>query len=68
MTLQNEAPDTETGAFYTEKEVAALLRVGVKTLRNWRSRGEGPRFRKIGKRCVRYARRDLVDFINESAA
>ena len=47
----------------TETEAAASLRVAVQTLRNWRWRGTGPRYRKIGQRLVRYARSDLQAFI-----
>lgn len=53
----------EAGDLLTETEAAALLSVAVQTLRNWRWRGEGPRFRKIGNRLVRYARADLQAFI-----
>ena len=51
------------GDLLDEREAAAILGAGVQTLRNWRWRGEGPRFRKIGKRLVRYARADLQTFI-----
>jgi hypothetical protein len=46
----------------TEKETAALLRISVKALQGWRSRGGGPKFLKLG-RCVRYRRGDLQDFV-----
>lgn len=46
-----------------EREAAVALSVAVNTLRNWRCRGEGPRWRKIGPRCVRYAVADLRAFI-----
>jgi predicted DNA-binding transcriptional regulator AlpA len=42
----------------TEREVATLLAVSVKTLRNWRLNGQGPPFRKLS-RIVRYAAGDL---------
>jgi hypothetical protein len=45
-----------------EKEAAALLRISVKGLQGWRSRGGGPKFLKLG-RCVRYRRGDLQDFV-----
>jgi len=51
------------GDLVDEKEAAAILGAHVQTLRNWRWRGEGPRFRKIGLRLVRYHRADLADFI-----
>lgn len=47
----------------SEIEVAASLSVAIPTLRNWRWRGEGPRFVKLGKRAVRYRRADVDAFI-----
>lgn len=41
------------GDLVDEREVAAILGVSVQTLRNWRWRGEVPRYRKIGLRLVR---------------
>lgn len=64
------APTPESlapGDLVDEKDGAALLGVAVSTLRNWRALGQGPRFRKIGKRCVRYHRADLRAFANVSA-
>lgn len=46
-----------------ESEAATKLSVAVQTLRNWRWRGEGPRFVKLGKRAVRYRRGDLDAFV-----
>lgn len=46
-----------------ENEAAAALAVAVHTLRNWRWKGEGPRFVKVGKRAVRYRRADLAAFV-----
>jgi hypothetical protein len=51
------------GDLVDEREAAAILGAGVQTLRNWRWRGEGPRYRKIGQRLVRYHRGDLAAFI-----
>lgn len=50
-----------------EKEAAAIYVMTVSTLRNWRSKGEGPRFLKVGKRAVRYRRADLEAFIAAGA-
>ena len=55
------------GDLLEEREAAAILSASVQTLRNWRWKGEGPRFRKIGKRLVRYARADLLSFIESDA-
>lgn len=49
---------------YTEKEVEALTGLRVKTLQRWRLIGKGPRFVRLGGRCVRYpadALRQWVD-------
>ena len=47
-----------------EHQAAALLGVAVKTLRNWRCRGDGPKFVKLGGgRMVRYRESDLTAFI-----
>lgn len=51
------------GDLVDESEAAAILGARVQTLRNWRWRGEGPHFHKIGQRLVRYHRADLAAFI-----
>lgn len=57
------------GDLVTEAEAAAILGCAVQSLRNWRWLGNGgPRFRKIGKRLVRYHRADLQAFIDGKAA
>lgn len=50
----------ESDAFLTEEEVVARYRhaLSAGTLRNWRSKGQGPAFVHVG-RAVLYARRDL---------
>jgi Helix-turn-helix domain len=50
------------GDLVDETEAATILGARVQTLRNWRWRGEGPRYRKIGLRLVRYHRADLASF------
>lgn len=56
------------GDLVDENEAAAILDARVQTLRNWRWRGEGPRYRKIGARLVRYHRADLAAFIDAGEA
>ena len=55
----------QPGDLVDEREAAAILGCAIATLRNWRSARprKGPRFRKIGKRMVRYSRTDLAAFI-----
>ena len=55
----------QPGDLVDEREAAAILDCAIATLRNWRSARprKGPRFRKIGKRMVRYSRADFAAFI-----
>jgi Helix-turn-helix domain len=46
---------------------AKYLTVDVDTLRDWRRNGTGPRFRRIGSRCV-YCLEDLDAFIDKLPA
>lgn len=49
-----------------EKEVAAELKISVKTLQEWRSRRKGgPDFLRFG-RTIRYRRSDLAAFVRAS--
>jgi predicted DNA-binding transcriptional regulator AlpA len=58
----------EPGDLLTTKEAARLLGIEPRTLENWRWAKRGPRPRKIGTRCVRYLRADLVNFIEDMDA
>lgn len=58
------AAKLEPGDLVDDHEAAAILGATVQTLRNWRWRGTGPRFRKVGARMVRYHRADLAAFID----
>jgi predicted DNA-binding transcriptional regulator AlpA len=53
----------QPGSLVDEREAAAILGAEVRTLRNWRALGKGPRYCKIGQRLVRYHRADLASFI-----
>lgn len=55
----------EVDSLLDEHKASRYLVLSVKTLRNWRSAGKGPRYVKIG-RIVRYRRRDLDDFVEEN--
>ncbi len=48
-------------AFVSTAEAARILNVNVSTLKVWRVRGTGPRFRRWG-RLIRYHLDDLEDF------
>ena len=47
----------------TTAQAAALLQVRPATLEQWRWRGCGPRFVKVGRSC-RYRRTDLDDYLS----
>ena len=53
----------QPGDLVDEREAAAILGLAIRTLRNWRWKRQGPRFRKLGLRAVRYSRGDLTAFI-----
>ena len=57
------APILAPGDLLDERGAAAILGISVQTLANWRWRGEGPRYRKLGLRLVRYLRADLLAFV-----
>jgi len=56
-------PVKQPGDMLTPKEVAAENKLSEKTLANWRSTGEGPRYVRFGKRAIRYRRADVEAFI-----
>lgn len=62
MPMKDTAPPTTANPtdLLDETETTAYLRCAVSTLRNWRWKGEGPRFVKVGARMVRYRRSDLA--------
>ncbi len=56
------AKTTNEQRLVTEKQAAKLLSVSPRTLRNWRTRGGGPRFVKISGRCIRYSIADINEW------
>ncbi len=46
-----------------QADVKKILQVSDITLEQWRLKGKGPRFIKVG-RCVRYRMKDLEDYID----
>lgn len=51
----------------TTADAAALLGTSRRTLEDWRLRGGGPVFRKVGSRLVRYCDADLARFLDDGA-
>lgn len=48
-----------------QSEAAEYLNLSPRTLENWRYRGGGPRFVRLGRRLVVYQLEDLDAFIAE---
>ena len=53
--------------FMRPDEVSVALGICVSTLAGWRSRGDGPAFRKVGK-AVMYRREDVRAWVNLQGA
>lgn len=58
--------DSTSDALLSTTEAGEWLGVSPRTLEDWRFKGGGPAFRKIGRRLVRYSRADLTDFIRDA--
>lgn len=56
-----------TARLLTNAEAAERLGVSPRTLEDWRLRGGGPVYRKLGRRLVRYSPDDLDAFVGEGA-
>ena len=52
----------------TDVDAARHLGVALQSVRNWRWKGTGPKYHRIGQRIIRYRRRDLDDFIARGAS
>lgn len=55
--------DMPSHRLLTTPEAAAYLGVKPGTLADWRWRGGGPPYRKIGKKAIRYALEDLEAWV-----
>lgn len=47
-----------------EKEAAEFLKSSCRALQRWRLTGEGPAYRRMGKRRVVYAKADLQEYLD----
>ncbi|RIJ27715.1 helix-turn-helix transcriptional regulator [Henriciella algicola] len=56
---------TDPNQLLGESQAANYLAVSPRTLRNWRTRGGGPKFVKVSARCIRYRLKDLVDWTDK---
>lgn len=49
---------------YSPIEAAAFLGVAPQTMAHWRVRGVGPKYIRLSKRCLRYSKVELQDWID----
>ncbi len=57
-----ETLSLDLDALVLERLAADFLGVTPRALQKWRMTGAGPKFVGISSRCVRYRRRDLVEW------
>lgn len=54
---------TNPEALLYDSEMAQLCAISSRTPAKWRLQGYGPPFIRLGRRCVRYRLRDVLDWI-----
>jgi predicted DNA-binding transcriptional regulator AlpA len=59
-------PASMTAQLMTPDQLATFLQVDTERLYEWRSRGVGPRFVKLSAREVRYAWRDVREWLESN--
>jgi len=52
----------EIATYMRDEELAERWSMATKTLRNWRTRGQGPAFIKLNNGSVRYALTDVMAY------
>ncbi len=63
LKLTLNSVQTRTEGMFDTKGAADFLQLSWHTLNDWRSKGRGPRFVKLGG-AVRYRRQDLEDWLD----
>jgi predicted DNA-binding transcriptional regulator AlpA len=53
----------EHDVLMNERQVSAWLNISLRTLQAWRQRRTGPRYAKLGRRCIRYWRSDILAWL-----
>lgn len=54
-----------TESILDEHQCADLLRIKLRTLREWRYQNSGPPFVRITKQCIRYRMKDVEKWMEE---
>ncbi len=47
----------------TQRELCDLLKISKKTAESWRFYGRGPGYIKLSKRCIRYRKSDVFEYM-----
>ena len=53
--------------FLSEKEVADILGISIKTTQAWRLKSIGPRYWRLNGKLVRYLWQDIIDYLEGTA-
>ena len=56
-----------TGPYLSPTNAAEYLDIPLPTLTDWRQKGVGPAFLRVGRRLIRYSKVELDRFMRESA-
>lgn len=57
--------EADDALLLTTKEVATILGITERTLKNWRKQGKNLKHKRLGHRTVRYQVKDIKTFINK---
>ena len=57
--------DRNTTEYLDTKQAARLMGFSHKTLENWRSKGQGPRYYQLPNKRIRYIREDLFEWVKQ---
>lgn len=63
--MTNNHNNADLDQLLTEQQTADIICYSQRALQNWRVRGGGPAYVKVGGRSVRYQRRDVLAWIEE---
>lgn len=62
--VEQELQETDM-VYMNQDQVAEFLGISPRTLEDWRYKGGGPPYRKIG-RCVRYLRSQVIEWVESN--
>lgn len=61
--MKKEHSDDE---LLTQKELCDLFKISEKTAESWRFYGRGPGYIKLSKRCIRYRKSDVFEYMTKN--